>query len=427
LIGLSNRDSSFFEVIAPDLESNFRVLTSHIISFTVEEEIGQMLSGSIRLIDPDHIYSRIFRNGCKLICSWGYKKPDISGINILTKNTNIFGVGYRQKVTGYVRSPGGGGGSNGLITYNVNFYGSEMNGIGSQTIHQEATKKDVVSVVLDNFGIKKQNQYINFALGDLKCTEYTRPVQTENDFRFLLRCSKEWNAIFKIGQNSRGELLGLFSEFGSKELEAFTKECSGATTAGSITLDYKTGSRNVKEYLWKNNMGMDGTGDNVQIVMINGQAVFHRYNAKTETVETWKLNPDKIEKALRDPKKTSAQQMALMKDWMSAKIFKEVEWAFTPSKDTTAPQGAGYSMEAKLLGNAHVTAGIEALFGDYVGDAGGGFPDAFQTRSTVKGTEPKKRVKWWVTKASHTVDANGYNMDLEIVDAFTINGGSQVG
>ena len=421
-INLINRDSSFFEVIAPDNNTSFTVLTKDIISFSVDEEIGKVLTGSLKLYDPEHVYSRLFRTGAKLICSWGYKDPDTSVMGMLQSKDKeqVYGSGYRQKVIGHVQSPSGGGSSGGEITYNVNFYGREVYGNGEQKIHTSPTKKRVISDVFTSLGIPAERQYINFFRGSENVTPTTYPVQWESDFAFLLRCSKEWGSTFRVGQDSKGNAIGMFAEFDTAEYNQFAKVCAGSTHGGAVLLNYKGSPCNVKEYTWQNRMGMDGSGDNVQIVMVNGQAQFYRYNAETQSVQVWKLNPDKIRKALED-RDTTKDKLALMKDWMKASTFEEVKWAFDPSTETTAPQGAGYTMSVKMIGNAHVTAGIEALFGDYQAGVGGGFPDFCYPK---KG---KKRIKFWVMKVKHTVDASGYNMDLELVDSFVLNNGSMVG
>ena len=79
-------------------------------------------------------------------------------------------------------------------------------------------------------------------------------------------------------------------------------------------------------------------------------------------------------------------------------------------------------MSVKMIGDPHVTAGLQVEFGDYIPGIGGGFPDFCQSKEGVP-----KRIKWWITKVSHTVDSQGYNMDVEIVDAFTLTNGVQVG
>lgn len=423
-IGLLNRDSSFFTVESPSL-FGFSVKDEDVISFSVEEELGKVLGGSISLRDTYHVLSRILSTGTKLKISWGYKVASQDPRSFLTDVSSgvCVGKGYRQAVTGYVTSPGGNGSSDGKISVNVNWYGSETRGGKSPQIYGVGTKASVISQVMTKMGIPIVGQFIDFKRGTEAITPTTQIMQWQTDFRFLFDMSTEWGAVFRVGYNQLGSPIAVFTNFGSPLMEAFSKLCGNAIYGNFIKLGYKAGisssSTPVKEYSWQNRMGLDGSGDNVQITMINGQPQFHRYVAETQTVETWKLNPNRIKGALEKAGSIS-EKTALMKNWMGAKSFNEVKWAFDKSVETTAPQGAGYTMNAKLIGNPCVTAGVRCSFSDEGCGEGGGFPDFCYPKVG------SQMIAWFMRKVNHTVDRAGYNMDVELCDAFTLNNGMMV-
>lgn len=427
-IGIFNRDSSFFTVDTPALSSYGKtphVRDEDILSFTVEEELGKILSGSLRLHDPNHIYSRIYHPGTRLSISWGYKLSSQDPRSFLVDKTAgvLTGRGYRSAVSGHVTSPSGGGGNDGQVTFSMNWYGSESRYGQSPQKFSSGTKSTVISAVMSKMDIPATGQYIDFRRGNEVINLNTEILQFQSNFRFMLDKAIEWGAVFKVGQDSNGNSIALFCDFGSPLMDTFSKLCGNAIFGSRITLGYKAGGNSsstpVKEYTWQNRMGMNGSGDNVQITMINGQPQFHRFNAETQTVETWKLNPEKIKAELRK-RGNVKDKVSLMKAWTGAKTFEEVKWAFDKSVDTTAPQGAGYSMSVKLIGNPCITAGVRADFSEEGSGEGGGFPDFCYPKAG------SKKIDWYVQKVSHTIDRSGYNMDGELVDAFTLNNGVMV-
>ena len=427
-IGIFNRDSSFFSVDAPSLSlvgNSSPVKDEDIIEFTVEEELGKILSGSLKLLDTNHVYSRIYNVGTKLKITWGYKLASQDPRSFLTDLSSgvLVGRGYRQALIGYVTSPGGSGGNDGAITFSMNWYGQETRGGIEPQIYSSGTKATVISQVLQKMNVPITGQFIDFKRGNEVITSTTCPIQWQTNFRFLMDMSFEWGAVFRIGQDSVGNPIAMFTDFGSPLMDAFTKLCSHAIMGSYIQLGYKAGSASpstpVKEYTWQNKMGMDGTGDNVQITMINGQPQFFRYNAKTQSVETWILNTNKIKAAMAS-QPTAIGKTNLMKQWVGAKTFNEVKWAFDKSVETTAPQGAGYTMDIKAIGNPCYTPGVRCSFSSEGTGQGGGFPDFCYP---IKG---KAMINWFSRKVTHRVDRTGYNMDSEICDAFALNNGLMV-
>ena len=418
ITGLFNRDSSFFTLESADLSSGFKILEDDIISFSIEEEFSKILTGSLSIYDPNHFYSKMFRQGLKFKCSWGYKTSDKNPKSLLsmTDKSQFIGRGYRQNVTGIVQSPSGSADESGQIVYNINFHGWEVRTSNEQRVYTTGNKSSVIREVMSRMGITMR--YIKFKRGNESITPITQPIQYETDFKFLIRCAYEWGAVFKVGENQAGITVGLFAEYDTIEMKAFTTACGNLSKAGSLLLNYKADPCNVRSYSWQNRMGLDGSGDNVQIVMgANGQPQFYKYIAETQTVQTWKLRPDKIRDELA--RRTDIKsKTAVMKDWLGAQDFEQVKWAFELSTDTTAPQGLGYTISAKMVGNPHVTSGVQAMFGEPIAGIPSGFPAFCYTKLGMEKT------KWWTTKVKHQIDRSGYNMDVDIADAFTINNGS---
>ncbi|DAC71935.1 MAG TPA: hypothetical protein DSN98_07805 [Thermoplasmata archaeon] len=421
-IGLFNRQSAFFMVDVPSFEGkNSPILDRDIISFDIDEELGKILSGTLSLYDPNNYYSRVLRQGTRLTLGWGYKDPDTNPRTVLMKTNfaELKGRGLRQNVHGHVTSPSGSGSATGEQVYNVSFYGTESRSNNTPEIFRRGKKADVISSVLSKLGVLVVNQYIDFVRGKEPITEYTQPIQWETDFRFLLRMAFEWRAAFKIGQDTRGTLIGVFSDYSSPQMEAYSKRCSNAIGGSYVTVNYKGNPCNVNSYTWSLKTGLDGSGDNVRIQMVNGQPQFFRYRAETQTVETWKLNPDKIKNEVKRRPSTS-EKVAVGIEWMKKTKFSEVSWAFDKCAETTAPQGLGYEMNLQMLGDPLFTPGIRIEFGAYASDVGGGFPDFCYP---VKG---KEKIRWWISKVKHTIDSKGYNMNVDVQDAFLINGGVMV-
>jgi hypothetical protein len=81
---------------------------------------------------------------------------------------------------------------------------------------------------------------------------------------------------------------------------------------------------------------------------------------------------------------------------------------YVATKETTAPQGIGLSVNLECIGSPLNTVPARAKFGM-------GFPDILRTP-----------LRFYQTTVTHRIDRNGYNNQIEIADAFTLSGGSLV-
>lgn len=412
MINLYNQDSSFFSVKSPDISE--KVLSEDIIQFTYDEEVGKYNTGSISMYDPDNYYSKVLRNGAKLEVSFGYASTDssINSLLAIQKNPTQLLGSVRTGIKGYINNPNGGGASNGVITFNCNFYGGEYLGEKQSRVHIGVTKGVLVRQLLTELGCIATQ--INFTRQNETLNQNTQIFQRETNYKLLLRFAREWRAIFRIGYNATGNLTAVFISPQNISSVLIPKLLTGSIAGDSILLEYQEGVANTVEYKWKNHAGNSGSGDNVRIVTgADGRPTFIRYVTQGDTVKAYKLNTDKIKKRLKGTDSFS-DRFAKIKEWVQVNDFKKIIWAFDPVEISTAPQGLGYSLEATILGSPMMSAPLKVFFGQ-------GFPVWFTPSS------PKTHVsQFYARRVGHTIDRSGYKTTLEIMDAFTATGGSLI-
>jgi hypothetical protein len=433
-VAVFNKDSSFFTVESEDfissakrtfsgkvLKSLDRFLSDRVISLSITEQFGQMTTGTILITDPYHVYSRILRNGMRLNITWGFKKwsKDPRELMVTRQKPNeLSGDAERHGLNAVIQTPSGAGDQQGQVTYSATFYSSEVLTGRHVKVFTSGTRADAVKDVLKQLGVKDENMEVNFSSGSVKLGSRGVLIQEESSYRFLARMAYEWRVLFRTSFNKKGELMALFTDWDKVGTSKFAAKVVGGK--GSLrTLDYKGGSNNVISYTWSENIGENGTGDGVRLTMINGQIVAQRYVAETETITTWEFKPEKMRKEL-EKKGNIADKTELTLNWLSRKTFKEIEPYFEPRSQSTAPQGFGYKMNVKMLGDPLMTPPLELVLGE-------GFPDRLrQTDKTLKKNTTaslKDLTKFYLSKATHTIDRNGYQMDIEIGDALTVFGG----
>jgi len=414
MIGLYNKDSSYFDIFSPDIDMG--VISDDIISFSVREEIGKITEGSLTLHDPLNKYSRFLRMGVKLIISWGYLKPDLGPQALLAALSNPgekTGIMNRDGLICYVKNPGGTGTPNGVITYQCSFYAQEVISGGRSKVWKNMTRSVVISQVLLEMGVIISNQEILFKTMTRTIEPNKQLVQYESNFRFLLRLASWWGALFRIGYVS-GLPFAMFIDPDKISTSKFSNIIT--TSVGTnIGLNYAVEGAdkslcNVMSFNWRNLQGDGGAGDNVQIKIINGQPVFERYIVQNDSIVTWRMRPDKIRTDLQKAGSIT-NQIKLMKNWLNTQDFQTLvdQGYFYKVTDTTAPQGLGYTVKCKVIGNPLMTSPCRVEFGT-------GFPDFFSN----------KRLMYYMRSVEHSIDRDGYFCDLDIVDALTITGGSYI-
>ena len=407
MIGIENKDSSFFTIESPDVNLTSVEFEKNLISLTIKEQMDNIPSGTLQFNDPNHIYSRILRTGANLVLSWGYKKSFASLGSILEKQINpaeISGDLVRRGLSGFVSSPSGGGSANGVITYNCNFTSYEFRGLDKSRYFTTGTKKDVISSIFNEFGISAIKRVIDFKRGSEQVTTEMSVRQDETSFRFLSRLAREWKAMFQFAYASDGSMVGIFID--PDKLNKISMSALSIKTSGlSHVIGYKGDINNIKSYTWSSNESENGTGDNVQMVIVDGQPTFIHYVAKSETITSYRLRPDRIQQAIKDAGMDGVEsQSKFVKDLLSVNDFESIKYYFDPISSTTAPQGFGYRIKANMIGNPLFVPPNLISFNN-------GLPDRIGNKDT----------EFYLNSVTHTINRSGYNMSVEIVDVFSLS------
>lgn len=412
-ITFTNFDSSYFDVkyihtlgATPPASIAANMMTSmsdSIISFSINEEANRIINGSVKFHDPDDSLSSLLRPGRNVDVEWGYRKPDAGMALQLQRAMNtdqVWGPYARKGIRAYVMGPSGEAAQNGTKTFSMNFYGRELlSEGGSRRYGAGWSRAGVIRRTLRIMGINPARAYVDFRRNlEGNLTNDTACVQVESNFRFLMRLAVEWRAVFRIGYDADGNMGAIFCDPDKIDEIQSVRAMVGATFGGSIRIDWKGGGRNLISFTWRNNA--TGAGDNVQILMgPNGQPQIYRTQATTETTTTYVLNTQAIATELR--RRGLEGQIELMAQWLSASTWEEVRPYFTPVTAQTAPQGGGYTLSGRMIGNPMLTAPMKLQLGD-------GFPDILKDRNRF----------WYCNKVTHTIDRNGYFCDFEAIDCY---------
>ncbi len=406
MIGITNRDSSFLTIESPDVQVKESDLSKYFETFSITERSSAMPQGSITFNDPDHLLSKILRIGARIKFSWGYKDFGVTLKSLLPIDLNfdeITGPLVRRGMEGVITSPGGGGSQAGKITYNCNFTGIGFRGIDTTNEFSSGKKRDVISNVFDDIGVSSSFRFINFSRGDENVTPTQSVRQDESSFLFLTRLAKEWRGLFMLSYLPDGGIGGIFIEPGATDQNPFVNWMF-SSTGNSHYLDYKGSVSNVISYTWTNLQGESGVGDNVQLEIINGEIVFRQFVVAEQKVITYRLNKEKVKAIFEDQSSDIVTKTRLLQDYLGKKSFEQVKHFFDPVESSTAPQGYGFRVKAKMLGNP--------LFAppSYI-KIGSGFPEQIGNSQTT----------WYLESVTHTIDQSGYFINIEVVDAFALS------
>jgi len=327
--------------------------------------------------------------------------------------TEVIGTGRRTGIKAYIQNPKGSAGSNGVVTYNCTFYGWEAFQKKSKAVHVNISRGNLIKKLMSDIGIL--NPTVNFSSQNRLLNADTQIIQRETSYRLLLKLARKWRAIFRISNDAKGLLTGIFISPDKIELPNLSQTLSGAIDGNSVLLEYQSGIKNVLEYSWENHQGSSGSGDNVQIIMgADGKPTFQRFVAEGDTIKTYRFNPEKVKNRLK-AEGNFIKRIDKLEKWVSNNDFEKIKWAFDPVEMSTAPQGLGYSMKCKMIGNPMMSPPLKVYYGE-------GFP-VFFTPKLRKGSI----TNFLCNSVTHTIDSSGYFMNLEIADAYTANGGSFVG
>jgi hypothetical protein len=406
MIGIENKDSSFFTIESTDVKLNNKSYEKNLISLSITERTGTMAQGTLSFYDPDHWFSKILRTGVEIKLSWGYKKIGVTPDSLIAKKLNldeITGSLIRRGLRGFVSSPKGKGDNKGVITYDCKFTSYGFRGTDQVKLYTFGQKKDVIADAFNDLGITKK--IISFSLGNDFLKKDTGIRQAEPTFRFLNRLAMKWRCLFHVGYSQIGEVVGIFvdaNKIGDPQYATIFLSAVGL----SNVIGYMGELNNVKSYTWSSSESESGVGDNVRLDIIDGQIVFRRFIAETEKTVTYRLDIDKIKKVYTDVDDLGSQ-IALIIELLSKQTFQQVEHFFIPITHPTAPQGYGYRINVDMIGNPLFSPPNEVKVNN-------GFPYRILYSNN-------KLNKFYVQSVTHTINRSGYNMNAEIVDVFTLS------
>jgi hypothetical protein len=398
MIGLHGRGSAFFAIQGLNFNETF-IDEKDLIGLTVTEELDKLTMGTIKLLDRNHIYSSLLTRGAQLAISWGYALLGDIG-NVLMIGDDITAVRERRGLRVMVMSPGGSG-KGGSSEYSCNFWAIGLRGSQRHEVYESMKREDVIRQVMQRIGVVTPE--INFDTQTITFTSEVVERQDETDFQFLARKAREWRAYLMMGHDPAGNPVGAFVDVDKIATSRIVQSMTGGI-GNEFTLNYNTGDlSNCLEYDWQCSDGENGVGAGTQIVMVNGQPTIIRYTVEGETVRTWNLNTDRLEAEYA--KRDYMGQASLTAQIWDADQFKEVERYFDPVDQTTAPNGHGYTLTAKVLGNPVMVPPSIVRFGK-------GFPNLF--------TSVDMTPRFFLRRNEHSIGRDGYTCSLEIVDVPTL-------
>jgi hypothetical protein len=142
--------------------------------------------------------------------------------------------------------------------------------------------------------------------------------------------------------------------------------------------------------------------------MVDGKPQIFRQVVEDEKVVTYRLVPERIEAELGG--RGQADRTTLLLDYLSARDFSQVKRFFVEDVSTTAPQGSGVTVSARMVGDPSLTDGMVVSFGD-------GFPDRIGSGDPARGDART----WWARRVTHEISRSGYLCGLEVVDAYAMS------
>ena len=382
---LYNHDGSFFRVTSPDMKSintDSKNYNLDLMSLTVTESDGTMINGDLMFRDQDDFYAKVLRPGVRLEIEWGINNTGLTPVSR--------GIGEVM-----VTSPGGAGGPGGDKTYRCSFVAIGWRGDNARRWWYTGTKKNVVAETMTRLGVVSQE--INFERMNDAITSEIPLSQYESDFRFLVRLSHENRCALRMGYTKRG-LAASMVDYSLVTASGYVGNVTGSES--SLKLEYGTSEANVLSYTWTDDAMDSANGQGVKIAWVDGKPQIYKYVVEDEKVVAYRLNEELLAERFKAEGAQSGFQ--LMLDYVNQTDFnsKTVQQYFTREVLTTAPQGSGIKVSAKMMGDPLLTNGMVASFGK-------GFPDRIGAKDKT----------WWVKSATHSITPQGYTTDLEIWDA----------
>ena len=404
---LYNNGTQFFSITSMDMigqKNVTKIISQDVISFSVTDELGKIPSGSLTIRDNEGMYSRIFRCGVKFEIVYGYRSFNIGNI---TQGINIGNArGNQRSLRCVVQTPSGSGDEGGQHIYSANFFGLALLDSPKRNVFDSGTRRQVVTETLRDLDILDYT--IDFKDAGTRLSIKNIIIQSEPPTGFLYRLAKEWNCIFFVCPKKDGTKFAFFLDV-AKVASPMVKAGFASSFALDDTKDiyYNSGQlSNVRSFDWQQHIGESGQGDGVNIMYVEGKAIYTRYVAQSSgTVRLYRLDEEKVRKATNN-----GQNAETSMEILNAKNFEQVKKYFTPCDSKIAPQGMGYTVNCKMKGDPFMTVLMKIKFK-------GGFP-APLTQSIPE----EAYTKFYIKKTVHSFSKGEYNTDVEIVDSYTLNG-----
>jgi hypothetical protein len=375
-----------------------------------------MISGNISLHDKHLEFTNILKLSTRFTISWGYKTNTLKDIYLNSRNPDeLSGIKSRDNIDCVVISASGSNSNAGEIIYNCGFICSVYLADSRKIVKfKSGTKGGVVKEVMAKLGIVES--YIEFSQKDNALNSEITWTQWTSDIRFLNQLAFDLQCIFSIGVTPKGTIAGLFvskTQLKSTNVENFVKSCLGSIVGKNKLFEYSIGSQkaNVISYSWKNNAGENGSGDGASFELINGKPQIIRYFAEAGTVKAYKLNDAKVAEFERTYKGGQLEAVGLI---MNASQYdsrvgdRQAKDFFDVVDQSTAPQGAGFTLNIECLGDPTVMPPSMIKLGQ-------GFPDFWHYNNM-----PVQ--DFFIKKATHKLDSTGYKMSIEAADIVTTYG-----
>lgn len=378
-----------------------------MVSFSVTEEVGKLVTGTLTLRDQTGVYSRILRNGLKFELSWGYKAWNVNALLLGANATTSRGI--RQSVKCLIQTPSGNSDEGGQVIYNVTFYGLEFLNKKQNRVFDRGTRRSMVQQLFQELNVL--DTIIDFPDMNQVLRKSNSIRQRENNFSFLFRLAEKFKSSYQIGYKPDGRKIAIFID-DRKIDSASVKRFLAFLTNVDNTKDlfYNAGSAsNVKSYSWQHHIGENGQGDGASISRIGGKPIVTRFTVESGSVILWELNNDRVKEYLRSQGSLANEAKAFL-NIANATDFQEVKHLFDPVDTPFAPQGMGFTANVIMQGDPRLTALTKVVFRS-------GFPAPL-----MQGNSNKAIIKFFIKKVTHTFNKSEYACTLQVVDTYTLTG-----
>ena len=383
-----NQDDSFFAVKSDKIPLG--LMSADTRSITIKEDAGKMITGSIELLDRYNTYINMFSYNAEIDIAFGYK----GGISLSNVFNNISALSLRTGLRALLMNPEHEMKDNGEKITKFNFRsGYGMTADRNSYNYEGKTRFETIKEVFERNAIS--DVFIKFP----SMSEKAMIRQTnESDFSFLRNLSKKLRTRFQVYSNSSGGYFAIFCDEASlDEARIKNKSFNIQESSADYLFEWGGGLSNVYSAKCVQNVGENGTGDMVRIVMIDGDVVTQRSSASVKRFQTVKLNTALLKEDMKrvQNKYGYAAAAKFYSAIISAEKISDPKIAryWTPVEQSTAPDTAGIEVTIRARGNPlYIPSGQSIL--------GFGFPDFYRS------------IYYYIRTINHTIGSSYENSIL---------------